>query len=175
MVRRSSTLSDSLKAAYELLHASSPSELTRRFIQEDQALLKTRVWDYKNSDLVINKVKDTVERALHSGLTMDEQSENDLRNILWFWYHHAIGFAIWDSRDHAKAKEFSKKALEYQTDDNPNKITRLLYLLVHDKEKEADRWLNTILTDPDKTVSQGIWQEYKAGNFFRPQDIDERG
>ncbi|MFA6585531.1 MAG: hypothetical protein WCS97_03785 [Candidatus Paceibacterota bacterium] len=172
---RINSLSDSLKVAYALLHASSPSELAQKFIQEDQVLLKTSAWDYKNPELVINKVKDIVERALHAGSTMDEQSEDDLRTILWFWYHHAIGFAIWGSKDRAKAKEFSKKALEYQTGDNPNMITRLLYLLVHNKEKEAGRWLKTILTDPDKTVSQGIWQEYKAGNFFRPQDVDKLG
>ena len=81
---------DSLKEAYALLQASSPSELARKFIEEDQRLLKTQTWDYKNSELILNKVKEIVESAIDNGFTTsNKEDDDDLRTILWFWYHHA--------------------------------------------------------------------------------------
>ncbi|HUX80733.1 MAG TPA: hypothetical protein VMV38_00165, partial [Candidatus Paceibacterota bacterium] len=59
------------------------------------------------------------------------------------------------------------KALKYQTSDNPNQITRLLYLLVRDEEKDAATWLETIVNEPDKAAAHGIMEEYQAGNFFK--------
>ncbi|MHB1163555.1 MAG: hypothetical protein ACYCZZ_03510 [Minisyncoccota bacterium] len=159
---------DSLKEAYALLQASSSSELAREFIKEDQRLLKAQNWDYKNSELVLNKVKEIVESVIDSGFTTDDkEGDDDLKTILWFWYHHAIGYAIWDYKDKAEALEFSAKALKYQTSDNPNKITRLLYLLVRDEEKDAATWLETVREEPDKTAARGVMEEYRAGNFFK--------
>jgi len=159
---------DSLKKAYALLQASSPSELASKFIKEDQRLLKEQTWDYKNSELVLNKVKELVEDVIEKGFaTDDKESIDELRDILWFWYHHATGYAIWEYKDKAKAQEFSAKALKYQTTDNPNQITRLLYLLVRDEGVKATAWLKTIVNDPDKTASLGIMKEYLAGNFFK--------
>lgn len=159
---------DFLKEAYTLLSASSPSELARKFIKEDQRLLKTQTWDYKNSKLVLNKVKEIVERAMTDGFTTgSEEGDNELREMLWFWYQHATGYAIWGDGDKSKALEFSLKALTYQTSDNPNQITRLLYLLVHDQNIEATAWLETIVNEPDKTAARGIMDEYLAGNFFK--------
>lgn len=161
-------LHDSLKEAYALLEASSSSELARKFITEDQRLLKTQSWDYKNPELVLNKVKEIVDRAIGNGFAAgDKDSEDDLKTILWFWYHHATGYAIWDYKEKEKALEFSAKALKYQTSDNPNQITRLLYLLIRDKEAEATSWLETISDEPDKTSAHGIMEEYRAGNFFK--------
>lgn len=159
---------DSLKEAYALLQTDSPSELARKFIEEDQRLLKAQIWNYKNSELVLNKVKEIVESAIDNGFTTgNKEGDDDLRTILWFWYHHAIGYAIWGYKDKAEALEFSSKALKYQTSDNPNQITRLLYLLVRDEEKDAATWLETIVNEPDKTASLGIMKEYLDGNFFK--------
>lgn len=159
---------DSLAEAYVLLQASSPSELARKFIKEDQRLLEAQAWDYKSSELVLNKVKEIVESAITNGFTTGtKEGDDDLRTILWFWYHHAIGYAIWGYKDKMEALEFSSKALKYQTSDNPNKITRLLYLLVRDEEKDAAAWLETIVNEPDKTASLGIMKEYLDGNFFK--------
>lgn len=158
----------SLKKAYMLLGASSPTELTRKFIEEDQRLLKEQSWDYKNSELVLNKVKEIVESAIDNGFATDNaEDEDDLKTILWFWYHHATGYAIWGYKDRAEALEFSAKALKYQTSDNPNKITRLLYLLVRNKDTEATTWLENIVDESEKTASLGIMKEYLDGNFFK--------
>ncbi|MHB0865322.1 MAG: hypothetical protein ACYC1Y_00215 [Minisyncoccota bacterium] len=159
---------DSLKEAYALLRASSPGELARKFIEEDQRLLKEQSWDYKNSELVLNKVKEIVESAIDNGFTTgNKEGDDDLRAILWFWYHHAIGYAIWGYKDRAEALEFSAKALKYQTSDNPNQITRLLYLLIRNEDTEANAWLETIVDESEKTASLGIMKEYLDGNFFK--------
>lgn len=158
---------DSLKEAYMLLKASSPSELASKFIKEDQRLLKAQDWDYKNSELVLNKVKELVESVIGYGFIENKNSEDELKTILWFWYHHATGYAIWEYKDKERALEFSAKALKYQTSDNPNQITRLLYLLIRGEEKEASAWLETIVNEPDKTPSREIMKEYLDGNFFK--------
>lgn len=159
---------DSLKEAYVLLHASSPGELAKKFIKEDQRLLRTQTWSYRNPKLVLNKVKEIVEKAVDDGFTTgNKEGDDDLRDMLWFWYHHAIGYAIWDHGDQTEAQEFSTKALKYQTADNKNQITRLLYLLVRNRDAEAAAWLETIVDEPDKTASYGVMNEYLAGNFFK--------
>ncbi len=156
-----------LTEACELLQVSSPYELARNFIKEDQRLLKKQSWDYKNSELVLNKVKEIVESVIDDDLiTNDKDIEDELETILWFWYHHATGYAIWKYKDKMKALKFSSKALKYQTADNPNQITQLLYLLVRDEVTEAEALLEKISDEPDKTASRGILQEYIAGNFF---------
>lgn len=77
-----------LKEAYVLLQASSPSELASKFIEEDQKLLKAQQWDYTNPELVLNKVKEIVESAIDNGFaTGNKEGDDDLRTILWFWYH----------------------------------------------------------------------------------------
>ncbi len=169
MGKKNNSEHNPLKEAYALLQVSSSSELAREFIKEDQRLLKAQIWDYKKSGLVLNIVKEIVESAIDNEFTTrDKDSEDVLKTILWFWYHHAIGYAIWGYKDKAEALEFSSKALKYQTSDNPNKITRLLYLLVRDEEKDAALWLETIVNEPDKTASHGIMKEYLDGNFFKP-------
>lgn len=165
----SHSIHEVLKEAFGFLQASSPSELAHKFIEEDQRLLKTGTWDYKNPELVINKVKELVERVVDDGLMKgDKEADRELRDILWFWYHHATGKAIWSYKDKKNAQEFSTRALKYQTADNPNQITRLLYFLVHDQDAEATAWSETITEEPDKTASDRILEEYRAGNFFKP-------
>jgi hypothetical protein len=151
--------------AYELLRVNSPGELVRNFIAEDQKLLLAGEWDYKNPDLKVNKIKELIESAIKHGLNLGGEKQDDLRDILWFWYHHAIGNAIWGYKDKERAQEFSKKALEYQISDNPNKITRLLYLLVHDKAEEADTFLLTITTEPDKSAAVGVIAQFQDSSF----------
>lgn len=156
-----------LKEAFKLLNASNVSDLCKKFIAEDQRLIKAQALDYKNKALVINKAKEIIERAIEQGFSGEKQENDDLRDVLWFWYHHATGYAIWRYRDKTKAREFSKKALNYQVADNPNKITRPLYLLVHDRKTEAEDWLKTISEEPEKTASQGIMTEFNTRNLFK--------
>ncbi|MCK4918398.1 MAG: hypothetical protein KAS02_01270, partial [Candidatus Pacebacteria bacterium] len=84
-----------------------------------------------------------------------------IRNILWSWYHHAISCAIWRYHNKKKAQEYSKKALEYQFGNHPNKITKLFYLLTHNKLREAEIWSDGIITEPEKTTAKYLVKEFK--------------
>ena len=168
-MRQDAQHNDTLQRAYMLLNASTSAELATKFIQEDQRLLKNGEWDYQNKELILNQVKEIVEDLFKTGFTTGSTfDDDDLRDALWFWYHHATGQAIWNNKDRVKARQFSAKALEYQISENPNQITRLLYLLVRDELAEAESWLETITNEPDKSVSRGIMKEYSEGNFFAP-------
>lgn len=154
-----------IKEAYLLLGAKTPAELSRLYTVEDQKLMKSAFWDYNNPDLVTNKVKNILESADGSLLT---ENEKDWRKeILWFWYHHAISCAIWRYQDKEAAQLYSQKALEYQESDHPNHITRLLYFLVRDGLKEAKDWAQNIEKDPEKTTAQDLIKEYEERGFFK--------
>lgn len=153
-----------LKEAYLLLSASYPGELDTRYLEEDQKLMKSAEWDYKNKAHLIHKVKDILEGVDPAKLADEEQYWR--RNILWFWYHHAVSCAVWRYADRQKAQEYAKKALHYQPKSHPNKITKLLYFLVHDRLSSAERWAETITTEPEKTTAQAILEEYRTKGFF---------
>ena len=153
-----------MRAAYELLGAHTPLELSNLYSEEDQKLMKSRSWDYDNPDLVTNKVKGIIEIVDVNKLT---EQEKDWRNeILWFWYHHAISCAIWRYKDKEKAKLYASKALEIQDRSHPNQITRLLDLLVNDKIQEAEKWASEINDEVEKETALSLIQEYKDGNIF---------
>ena len=153
-----------LKEAYMLLDAKDPGELKTKYSVEDQILMKSVSWDYEDSTLLIHKIKDILERAQISELSADEKYWR--LNILWSWYHHAISCAIWRYRDKTKAQIYSKQALAYQPANHPNKITRLMYLLVRDKLAEAETWQKSITTEPEKNTSAVTLEEYKTKGFF---------
>jgi hypothetical protein len=152
-----------LREAYVLLNATHPAELSTRYTQEDQRLMKLQKWDYKDHDLIINKIRHILENADMGKLA---DSEKEWRsNILWFWYHHAISCAIWRYKDKLKARNFSAKALEFQSATHPNKITRLFYLLLNNRMDEAEKWGAVITNEPEKTTAKRLVAEYKRDSF----------
>lgn len=62
-----------LRDAYLLLGAKTPQELDKKYTEEDQKLMKSNGWDYKNKDLAINKVKDILENCDQNLLTEEEK------------------------------------------------------------------------------------------------------
>ncbi len=132
-----------LRDAYLLLNARSAVDLLKKFTDEDQILMKNGIWDYNNPDLVINKVKSILEDASDEGLYIGEKETKN--EILWLWSHHAISCAI-GKKDIEKAKYYAQEALKYQSynSKNPNKITKLLFLLLNDKIIEAEDFANSI-------------------------------
>lgn len=153
-----------LRDAYRLLGARSPVQLSNLYVAEDQRMMATGGWDYNNSALIVNKVKTILEATDQNTLTPDEKDWRE--EILWFWYQHAINCAIWTHRDKAAAQEFSERALRHQSDDHPNKITKLLYYLTRDKVQEAEQWAGTIGEEVEKTTAAKLLDDYKAGLFF---------
>lgn len=146
------------KEAYMLLNARKPLELSNKYDEEDQKLMRSSSWDYNNPVLVVNKVKDILEGVNPQELTEDEREW--MQEILWFWYHHAISCAIWRYKDKEKAKTYAKKALELQSEDHPNKITKLLSLLLEDKLEEARKWAETITEEPEKGTAMSLIEEW---------------
>jgi len=154
-----------LKKAYELLGAKTPLELSNLYSIEDQKLMKSNNWDYANPDLITNKVKNILESINESDLTDEEKEWR--QEILWFWYHHAISCAIWRYQDKEAAKLYASRALEYQSEDHPNKVTKLLHLLVNDQFEEAEEWAQTIQEEPEKGTGSELLKEYKEQGFFK--------
>lgn len=153
-----------LREAYLLLNARTPLELNNNYSTEDQKLMSARSWDYNNLELIVNKVKNILEAINPQQLT-DEEREW-VQEILWYWYHHAISCAIWRYRDREKAKIYALKALELQSEDHPNRITKLLSLLVDDKLEEAKEWTKNTTEEPEKTTARELMEEWLNTSIF---------
>jgi hypothetical protein len=152
-----------LKEAYLLLGAKTPLELSDLYSAEDQKLMKAGAWDYDNPNLIVNKVKTNLEFT--DLATLSEEEKEWRKEILWFWYHHAISCAIWRYKDKQAAQAYSARALELQSDDHPNQITRLLYLLVRDQLPEAEAWAMTV-NEEEKDTAESLIKQYKGGGFY---------
>lgn len=117
-------------------------------------------WDYEDSSQFTNKVKDAILEADMAQLAQNEV--NDCRYVLWLWYHHAITCALWKRHDKQKARLFSERAMMYMSDDNPNRITKLLYLLTHDRLDEAQQWIDLIAEDQEIGTAIHQMELYKS-------------
>ena len=153
-----------IKEAYVLLGAHTPLELSNLYTVEDQKLMKSGNWDYGNPELITNKVKIILESIDSASLTEEEREWR--QEILWFWYHHAISCAVWMYKDKEAAQKYSTSALENQPAVHPNKITKLLDLLVHDKLDDAEKWAEEITEEPEKSTATSLVSDYKQGGFF---------
>jgi hypothetical protein len=129
------------RAAFELLGVTNFKDLSIAYSAADQELMKKGIWYHKGNS-VPNLVKTLIENIDPEEL--DEKDKQWWREIMWFWYHHAISSALRMSGDRMiaqiLAQTFATRALEFQDADHPNKITRLLYLLVHGQVREAEEW-----------------------------------
>jgi len=153
-----------LAEAYLLLGATSAQNLSVLYTMEDQKIMKAGKWDYANPELVVNKVKDILERVGETGLTDEEKEWR--QEILWFWYHHAISCAIWRYHDKEMAKKCAEEALGYQSENHPNKITQLLAFLVNDNLADAEEWAKNIENEVEKKTAHDLIEGYKKHGFF---------
>ncbi|MBP6858582.1 MAG: hypothetical protein KBC33_01985 [Candidatus Pacebacteria bacterium] len=133
----------------------------------DQHLMKSRRWDYKKEKLITNEIARILETIDRAGMNDEENEWVD--EIIWFWYHHATSCAIFKHKDKVAAQGFAQKAIEYQQrwPDHPNKITWLLYLLVNDRHEEAEAWVKSLPPDhPEKSTAAGTMADYMTVNSF---------
>ncbi len=151
-----------MREAYDLMGATTPLELSNLYSEQENKLFVTEEWDYDNPDQIQNKVKYILENVNEPELTEDEREWRD--DILWFWYHHAISCANW-KKDKEKMKEYSQKALEYQGN-NPNILTRTMFLLAHDSIEEAEEWAQSKEGDIDYETALELIENYKKFGFF---------
>ena len=158
----------SLQNAYKLLEVDNVFDLHKRYLEEDQKLMKSGQWDYDNPDLLVNKVKNILEQVDVSKLSEEELEWQ--QEILWFWYHHAISCAVFKKQDKTAAQKYATKALEHQLISQPdpekrNQITNLLYLLVNNRYEEAKEWAVQIKIDYEKDTAQSIIEEWPLLKF----------
>jgi len=131
-------------------------ELDTLYLEYDQDLMRTQRWDYRNDALLTNRIRAKLEE-LDPHTVADEYDRWRVKEILWLWYHHAISCALWRYGDEGAARAYATQALEYYQSDNPNKLTKLLYLLAHRREQEARVYVATAI---DSEV------EREAANHF---------
>lgn len=153
----------SLKKAYKLLGVSTPRELSDRFLEEDQKIIKLGISDYHDPKLLTNKLRHVLENINARYLSKEERHERRL--ILWLWYHHAISYAVWGYKDMGCAQTYSSLALKYQPKNHPNHITRLLYLLVRNRSSEASEWIGEIRNNAEKKTARMLLNLYNKGGF----------
>lgn len=161
------TPKSAMKDAYELLGATTPLELNTFYDAEDQKLMREGSWDYNNLELVVNKVKDILEKVPVATLTEEEKIWRD--NILWFWNHHAISCAIWKYKDQEAAQKFSEDALRFQSKDHPNQITKLLYFLTHEQLDLAEQELSKVVDETERETAEYLIDAYRKGGFYVEQ------
>lgn len=158
-----------LRKVYECFEVNDPGELQVAYMKIDQSLMKSKRWDHRNSRLTPNKIKNMIEKVGVERIR-DQKEKQWIRNILWMWYHHATGSALWRYGDKRTAKRYSRIALALQNHDHPNKITRLLYFLTRDSLMDAERWADSIHEkSPEKKTANYLIELYKQGRFFKRQ------
>lgn len=146
-----------------LLKAHNTSELSYKYLEQDQKIITSRITNYHDQKLITNKIRKILESIDARRLSKDEQHERRL--ILWLWYHHAISYAVWGYKDKRCAQTYSSLALKYQPKNHQNKITRLLYLLVRDRYPAAKKWA-TVIKGSEKSTALELIKFYKKGGFF---------
>lgn len=151
-------------SAFRLLKVKSFFRLFQAYCIEDQKLMKSGTWDAHNPKLVINRVKAIIERIDTNHL--NEEDREWWHEIMWFWYHHAISFALWKLNDRKLANLYAIKALEYQ-ENNPNRITKVLWFLINDDPEAARAWLTAPgVHATDLKTGIELIQDYQNGKFF---------
>ena len=149
-------------ATFECAHAD---ELFARYLELDQLLMHSQGWDYKNEGLETNKIH-TMLKRIDRSLIEDEFERGRARELLWLWNHHAISCALWRYGDRAAALEYAKEALSLQSPDHPNKITRLLYLLIRGDIDSAREHVGTIESPVEQETAGQLMKMYSDGTFF---------
>ena len=133
----------------------------------DQSLMRSDGWDYLDHTLQNNLLHRALLCVNKEQLTRDELWR--VNQMIWLWYHHAISCAIWRHRDREAAQDFSLHAVVYQRriSNHPNKITRLLFLLVRDRFYEAEAWAKKIKSPRyERKTALKILEKYRRGEFF---------
>ena len=133
--------------------------------------MKSQKWDPKNPALITNQVKVILEQIDPNDFNEDDRSW--YFEVLWFWYHHAVSCTSWIT-EQPLAQAYATKALALQEKcqpegfGQPNRITRLLWLLVHDKVDEAKKWITDKPPGADEIEHQsGLYliQDYEQRKF----------
>jgi hypothetical protein len=116
--------------------------LSNVYSMYDQAAFKDKSWDYDNPNFICRRVVELIEGLPDDEITIEEREW--FQEICWFFHHHSASYAIFLKKDKNRAKEEVELALNFQANDHPNKITKLLYYLLSDMLREAEEYVKTI-------------------------------
>lgn len=137
--------------------------LHEAYMREDQRLFTARLWDYDDPLSILNQGKDLLEKIDPGILSEDDRVW--WYETMWIWHHHAISAAIWKN-DRARAQHYAAMALAYQMPDHPNRVTRLLWHLVHDRLEEAKSWTREMIGSDHQVEIELIADYEEMGGFF---------
>ena len=130
----------------------------KTFFADDQKLMQSDEWDYKNKELAFNVEKNSIE-ALQDD-TLSAEQKNAKYDALWLWYHHAAQIAYAKYKDIDTARAYIDKALEYgEKSDSTNQITPLLKLLLHGQFIEARKFAEDLPDNKIETKDDGTTEE----------------
>lgn len=155
-----------VQEAFSILGVQSFYDLSLAYTREDQQVFVggTNTWNPRNPDILINRIKSILETIDPSEL--NEEDAMWRAEILWFWYHHGISWAIWKDKDKVIAQVYAEEALVLQSENHPNRITKLLWFLVHDKLAEARKWIEEKPDHPEHQTGLELIREFEEGLFF---------
>lgn len=158
-------ISDSpIKEVYRILDVGNVDELYNAYLAEDQNIVASKHADYHDPSLKTNQIKNILETV--DARKLSAREKNERRLILWLWYHHAISYAVWGERNKGRAKRYSSLALRHQPQNHSNRITRMLYLLVRDRLRDAKILLASITDATEKKTARELIQFYEKGGFW---------
>jgi len=163
------------EAVYDLLGVPQGEALraSRAYSAFDQAAIKKGVWDYDDPNFICRQVVELIEGTPLDELTEEEQEW--FQEIAWFWHHHAISWMIWHDQKE-RAREEAALALSLQDADHPNRITRLLYLLVQDRLEEAKDHVSygpSGWDEVERDTGKWLLEEYRSERWPLPKSIAE--
>ncbi len=94
-----------------------------------------------------------------------------LNEIIWFWYHHAISYAI-RINNRVLAQAYAEKALLFQDYHQPtNRITKLLWFLTRDRVGDAAEWIEIDPEHSDYQTGIDLLDEYRSRGGFFPNEL----
>ncbi len=157
-----------LREVYRTFSCADPGELEELYTREDQKHMHAGTWDYANTDHTYNRITSAIEEVGLDAIT-DPKEKCWIASLLWLWYHHAIGCALWVHGDKRQAKVYAERALTLQSysQNHPNKITRLLHLLLTEQEAEAEAWTATVTEEPERSYAAWLMEIYLKGEFAK--------
>lgn len=151
-----------VEEAFNLCHVKDFKELHDAYVADDQALFKSGEWDPNDHTQLINRIKFLLLQVDPSDLKEDDCAWR--AEILWFYYHHGISYAM-RRRDRKLAIQYAECAMRYQWTNHPNKITRLLWLLLNDKVNAARKWAEQIPPELDRQTAFELIRDYERGKL----------
>ncbi len=138
-------------------------DLHSLYHQLDQEAITNGTFDYTDSSLRLNKIKNALLEIDCQNLKATEGKI--IKSILWLWYHHATTVAIWQRKDIKQARIFCKHACEYLYSDHPNTITPMISMLLEHNIQSAKEWYETKVAEVEKPYARHLLDEYAKGVF----------